>query len=97
MLNSVKILVLDEVDHMLDMGFKPAIRRIAAALPQDRQTLCSSASFSPAIRQGKCRPAGAKFLMPMSHESPSAHNCRRLYRSQLLPNVGIAPEILLEQ
>lgn len=50
-LSNVKILVLDEVDRMLDMGFKPAIRRIAAVLPQDRQTLCYSATLSPAIRE----------------------------------------------
>ena len=50
-LSRVKILVLDEVDRMLDMGFKPAIRRIAALLPQDRQTLCYSATLSPAIRE----------------------------------------------
>ena len=50
-LSGVKMLVLDEVDRMLDMGFKPAIRRIAAVLPQDRQTLCYSATLSPAIRE----------------------------------------------
>jgi len=50
-LSSVKLLVLDEVDRMLDMGFKPAIRRIAELLPQDRQTLCYSATISPAIRE----------------------------------------------
>lgn len=50
-LSDVNILVLDEVDRMLDMGFKPAIRRIAGALPRDRQTLCYSATLSPAIRE----------------------------------------------
>lgn len=50
-LSSVKLLVLDEVDRMLDMGFRPAIRRIAAVLPADRQTLCYSATLSPAIRE----------------------------------------------
>lgn len=50
-LSHVKILVLDEVDRMLDMGFKPAIRRIAAVLPPDRQTLCYSATLSPVIRE----------------------------------------------
>jgi ATP-dependent RNA helicase RhlE len=50
-LSGVKMLVLDEVDRMLDMGFKPAIKRIAAALPADRQTLCYSATLSPQIRE----------------------------------------------
>jgi ATP-dependent RNA helicase RhlE len=50
-LSGVKILVLDEVDRMLDMGFKPAIRRIAEVLPRDRQTLCYSATLSPEIRE----------------------------------------------
>jgi ATP-dependent RNA helicase RhlE len=50
-LSSVKMLVLDEVDRMLDMGFKPSIQRIATFLPQERQTLCYSATLSPAIRE----------------------------------------------
>ena len=50
-LASVRILVLDEVDRMLDMGFKPAIQRIAGHLPAERQTLCYSATLSQAIRE----------------------------------------------
>jgi ATP-dependent RNA helicase RhlE len=50
-LSGVKMLVLDEVDRMLDMGFKPSIKRIVAALPADRQTMCYSATLSPQIRE----------------------------------------------
>jgi ATP-dependent RNA helicase RhlE len=47
-LGRVQVLVLDEADRMLDMGFKPAVSRIVAQIPDDRQTLFFSATLEGA-------------------------------------------------
>jgi ATP-dependent RNA helicase RhlE len=48
-LNSIEILVLDEVDRMVDMGFLPDVRKIVQLCPKERQTLLFSATIPPEI------------------------------------------------
>jgi ATP-dependent RNA helicase RhlE len=50
-LNNIEILVLDEADRMLDMGFLPDIRRILNLLPDQRQSMLFSATFPKEIEQ----------------------------------------------
>jgi len=57
LLNDIKVLVIDEADRMLDMGFIPDVQRIVSLLPKIRQTLFFSATLGPEIRR-----LGAEFL-----------------------------------
>jgi superfamily II DNA/RNA helicase len=67
LLNDVKILVIDEADRMLDMGFIPDVERIGSLLPKMRQTLFFSATMDKEIRK-----LADKFLMNPKEIAASA-------------------------
>jgi superfamily II DNA/RNA helicase len=66
-LKLVRVLVLDEADRMLDMGFRPAVDRIVAKAPADRQTLFFSATLEGAT--GKVAAAYTRDARSHVHES----------------------------
>jgi ATP-dependent RNA helicase RhlE len=68
-LDRVEILVLDEADQMLDLGFLPAMQRILREVPQKRQTLLFSATMPPAISKladGILRKPVKVFVTPVA-------------------------------
>src|SRR6185295_16692579 len=81
-LSSVEILTVDEADRMMDMGFLPALRRILAALPKQRQTMLFSATFPDEIRKLAVQfmndPAEVQIAARNSAAATVAHHVHRV-------------------
>ena len=71
-LSRIETLVLDEADHMFDMGFLPDIRRILNALPKERQNLLFSATMPREIRGLADRLLNRPHVVELNHSKPAS-------------------------
>ena len=78
-LDRIEILVLDEADHMFDMGFIPDVRRIIAALPRQRQTMLFSATMPPEIRGLAEQNLKEPHRVELAHSQPASTIEHALY------------------
>jgi ATP-dependent RNA helicase RhlE len=73
-LSQVQMLVLDEADRMLDMGFMPDLKRILALLPKQRQNLMFSATFSTEIKKLSAEFLTKPKLIEVARSNAAAEN-----------------------
>jgi ATP-dependent RNA helicase RhlE len=78
-LGGIEVLVLDEADHMFDMGFLPDVRRILAELPARRQNLLFSATMPSAVRALADSLLDKPHVVELKHALPPATIEHALY------------------
>ena len=94
-LSQVEIVILDEADRMLDMGFLPDISRILNLLPKKRQNLMFSATFSPEVKKLANNFLENPVLVEVAHENATADTVEQtVYRVRDLDKTDVLVDIL---
>jgi len=95
-LHGVEALVLDEADHMFDMGFLPDVRRILAALPAERQNLLFSATMPREIRTLADDLLRDPQVVELGHSTPPSTIEHALYPVAEADKLGLLERLLAE-
>jgi len=95
-LGRVETIVLDEADHMFDLGFLPDVRRILSALPEERQNLLFSATMPPAIRTLADRILRNPHVVDVAHSQPLSTIEHALYPVDQTRKLALLQRILSE-
>jgi ATP-dependent RNA helicase RhlE len=93
-LNRIESLVLDEADHMFDMGFLPDIRRVLAALPTRRQNLLFSATMPPEIRALANQILQTPHVVELTPSKPASTIQHALYPIDQSQKIGLLQRLL---
>ncbi|HDQ03993.1 MAG TPA: DEAD/DEAH box helicase, partial [Deltaproteobacteria bacterium] len=93
-LSHVEVLVLDEADHMFDMGFLPDVRKIVKHLPKKRQTLLFSATMPDDVRKLAMDLLRNPVNIQIGHTAPVMTVAHRFYPVQMGIKTALLKDIL---